>query len=493
MQRQSINASAMSTDVLIQILACGFGLIIGIASVWLPSLIVLGLPAAAMLVYIIMKRPEVALLGILIATASIVFENQLPVISLGISLHVPDFLLIGSFALIVLRALVNPNFKLMDSPLNRPLLIFFSITLLSTLLALFKSTLNYKEAIGPIRIFSYYLTFFIVTNVVRERRQLNLLLNGLFLIATIVAAAMVAQYVVGSSFAIIPGQVQTLSTRDSAFEGVTRIQPPGLSIVLLSFVTILCILVLEKFKPNGWLKISQTGLLGMAFALTFLRSFWAALFMVFSLLVFLLRGYDRQKLLNGGMVIISSLVVILLFIYTIPDSKATGLIDASLNRFGTLFDSDTYRGKDGSLNWRKLENGYAFASIASHPWIGLGVRFTYRPWDTRLDGAHPDPTVVDFRKSIHNGHLLIMLQSGLLGYLSFAWLSAAFLIRGFGSWRRVANPRLKGVVLGLSLVYLVILISTMANGLFMQWNWTPVIGILMGTNEVILTRFRQEI
>jgi hypothetical protein len=51
---------------------------------------------------------------------------------------------------------------------------------------------------------------------------------------------------------------------------------------------------------------------------------------------------------------------------------------------------------------------------------------------------------------------------------------------------------LRGVVLGFTLVYLAILIAATVNSTFVQWRWTPVIGIIMGINEVILLKFGQE-
>ena len=47
-------------------------------------------------------------------------------------------------------------------------------------------------------------------------------------------------------------------------------------------------------------------------------------------------------------------------------------------------------------------------------------------------------------------------------------------------------------MLGFTLVYLAVLIAAVVNSPFMEWRWTPVIGIMMGINEVILSRFGQE-
>jgi hypothetical protein len=439
------------------------------------------------------RRPEIGLLGILIATSSIVFEERLPLLSVGsISLHIPDLLLLGSLGLITVRSLFVPEFRTVRTPLDRPLLIFYGVTLLSTFIAILQSSVEVKEALRATRVLSYYLTFFIVTNLVRERRQLTFLLNGLFLLATIVAAAMVVQFLLSDSVRLFPGYVESLKTQDTMYEDVTRIVPPGFSIVLVSFVTILCTLVLEKLKPLGLLKFVQCGLLGMALLITFLRSYWAVLIMVIILLVYLFRGIERRRLIGWCMVVISLAAMILMVLFNSPNSRLSRLVGASTDRLSTLGSSGTYKGKDASVDWRMVENEYAFSKIASHSLIGLGMGFTYRPWDSRLDFRDADGVDHDFRRLIHNGHLWILLQSGLLGYLSLMWLSLGFLIRGFRYWRKVVDDRMRGVVLGFTLVYLALLIAAVANSTFMQWHWTPVIGIIMGINEVILRKVGQE-
>jgi O-antigen ligase len=437
--------------------------------------------------------PVIGLLAILISTSSIVFEEQLPIVPVGIGvLHIADFLLVGSLGLIVIRRLIQPGFRIVRTSLDLPLLIFYAVTLFSTFIAIFQSSLEVVEARRGIRVLSYYLTFFVVTNLVRDRRQLNLLLNGLFLLATIVAAVMAAQFLLGESVQLLPGRIESLATQDTVFEDITRILPPGWSIVLVSFVAILCILVVEKFKLQGLMTLLQCGLLGMAILVTFLRSYWAALIMVLFILVYLLRGVDRRRLIAWGLVVISSAAMILLLVCSDPDSRATKLVGASWQRLSTLGRSGTFQGEDSSVDWRRIENEYAFSAIASNPLIGLGMCARYRPYDSRVDVGGPDATDFDFQRHIHNGHLLILLQSGLLGYFSFMWLSLAFLMRGFRCWRSVANGRMRGVVLGFALVYLAILVAAVANSTFMHWSWTPVIGIIIGINEVILRKVGQE-
>jgi O-antigen ligase len=494
MLNRSVPESFQLNGLLFQLMTgCGFGLILGIAclrfSVWL----VFGISVAALFIYAACKRPEIAVVGILMATSTIIFEEQLPLISVGgMSLHIPDFLLLSLLGLIALRLVTDPEFKLVRTPLDRPLLIFYAVTLLSTFMAIGQASVDALVARRGIRVLSYYLIFFVVTNLVRGLRQLDFLLKGLFSLATVVAGAMVVQFLLGKSLRLLPGRVESLRTRGAMYEDITRILPPGWSIVLVSLVAILCILILESGRPHGTLRFLQLALLGMALLVTFLRSYWAALIIVFVLLAFLLDRPDRQRLLRWGAVGIGSAVMILAIVLSDPGSRASRLLGASLERLGTLGRSGTFQGEDSSLAWRKIENRYAVAAIASHPLVGLGIGAKYRPKDPRLDPRGSDASAYDFSGHVHNGHLWILLQSGLLGYLSLMWLSVVFLTRGFKHWRHIAGDRMRGVYLGFTLAYVVILIAATANSTFMQWRWTPVIGIMMGINELILRKFGRD-
>lgn len=475
------------------IVGCGLALLLGIASLRFSPVLILGILAACFFAYATVKRPEIALLGILVVTSSILFEDMVPLVPIGgASLAAHDLILLGLLGLIAVRSLTEPKFKVVRTPLDVPMLLFYGVTLLATLIAISQSSVEIVAARRATRVLSYYLVFFAVTNLVRERRQLNLLLNGFFYLATVVAAAMSAQFLFGDSVKLLPGRVETLGTQGTVYEGITRILPPGWSIILVSFVTIVCILTMQEFSPVTWLRTLQLSLMGMALLVTFLRSYWAVIAIVFVLLTYLLRGTDRQRLIRGMLAVIFLAVVILIPLMGDSGSPAAKLASASADRFSTLSNIGTFQGQDSSLNWRIIENRYALSTITSHPLLGLGMGFTYRPWDSRLDP--PDAKLFysyDFRKHIHNGHFWILLQSGFLGYLAFAWLSLAFLIRGFRYWRLVADDQMRAVVLGFTLVYLAVLIAAAVNSTFMQGAWTSVIGIIFGVNEVILLRFRR--
>jgi hypothetical protein len=461
------------------------GLLLGIACLRFPPLWVLVALAGGGFALITLKRPEIGLLGILVATSSVVFEDRLPLIPIGIgSLQISDVVLLSLFGLIMLRWLAEPDFKIVRTPLDFPLLAFYGVCLLSTLMAILQSSVEFNIGFRAIRVVTYYLAFFVVTNLVREERQVRFLSSGLIVLGTIVAAAMIAQFVLGESLQFLPGRVETLSTQGTSYAGVFRILPPGQSLVLLAFVTVTVALVMNKFKAVRMLTFLQWALLGLVVVLTFNRSFWVAVLLALVLLFYLVRELDRQRIFGWGLVVMVLMTIVMLSAVGNPGSQVARVLEASFDRLATLADSQTLR--ESSLQMRYVEIEYAIAQIVSHPVIGLGLGARYRPWDPRLDWRGSGGSGSDGRAYIHNGHLWIMLASGLLGYFFFVWLSFAFLRRGLLSWRRIPDPRLKAIVLGLTLTYLGVVIGAVVNPMFMQWFWTPVIGIMMGTNEVAM-------
>ena len=488
--RRSLDTNTTPFQVLLGIFA---GLILGAALNWFSPIYILGGLVLVFLLYAILKRPEVALLGILVATSSIVYEDQLPRISFGISLHISDILLLTLFGIVFIRWLVEPNFRIVRTPMDLPLLIFFGATLLPTAIALYQSTVDAETVRRAFRIFSYYLTFFIITQLVKERRQLDLLIRGIYFLASIVAGAIVLQFLLGSTVQLLPGRVETLATGSTMYAEITRVLPPGWSVVLVSFLVLLCNMIVDRHISLTWVRYGFLGLFGIAMIFTFLRSYWAALCMIFVVMAYLFKGQERTRFIGFGFVTLLIAAAFIVIVSYDPDSRTAKLLDASADRFGSLFASGAFQGDDNSINWRLIENGYAVAAIKANPWIGLGLGFTYRPWDSRIDQVDLTGTNYDFRKHIHNGHFWILLQSGLLGYLSLIWLSVIFVGRGLFYWRQVQDLKLRSIVLGFILTYGVVFVAAVANSSFTQWRWTPLLGIMMGINEVVIRSSREAV
>jgi O-antigen ligase len=203
-------------------------------------------------------------------------------------------------------------------------------------------------------------------------------------------------------------------------------------------------------------------------------------------LAVLVKGKERQKLIYGFFLIL--FFGILLFFFTSYDQggRSARLVRAVVARFSTLQNSSTYD-QGSSLRWRDFEYQYALPQIASHPVLGLGMGAMYRPLVQGRDHEY-----YDGRTYIHNGHVWIILKSGILGYLSWLYLSLAFLYRGFKYWQLINEPWMKAIVLGFTLSFLAVFIGSLFEPMVMEANWTSLLGIMMGTNEVIFIMNSQE-
>lgn len=482
LEQHTIQALRLQGTLFQILAACSIGIALGAASILLTPPLALGALLVVGLMFALLKRPELGILGILVATSSIVFENKLPLINVGVgSLHVSDFMLLAMLGLVVIRSLIEPGFKLARTSLNLPLIALYGAGLLSTLLAVSQSTVEIEEARRAIRPITYYLTFFVIINLVREESRIRLLLRGLYILASVVAGAMALQYLLGVSVPILPGRVETLQTQGMGFSGISRITPPGQSLVLVVFIIASVTLALEGDRPISILKLLQWNLLGLALLLTFNRSYWVAAGLVLTIAIFLMRPRNRRRLIGIGTATLLLTFMIVLSASPSPDAHLAKLIDASIMRLATLGDAKIL--SEGSLQWRFVENEYALREIASHPFLGLGLGAKYRPFDPRID---TEQRAWDPRGYIHNGHLWIALKMGLIGYCFFVWLSLAFIMRGGREWRHIGDSQLRASSLGLIMVYSAVLVASITSPLLVEWSWTPVIGLVMGMNEAIL-------
>ncbi len=464
--------------------ACGLGLLLGIAFLRFTPLWTLAALISGGLISATLKRPELLPLAFLVLTSSVIRVSKALSFSIGFgTLYLTDVVFLLSVGLIIVRWMVKADFKMVRTPLDWPLLIFWGASLISTFIAIIASSLPWKQSLHEIRVVTSYLMFFVVTNLVRDKRQLILIIRGLLLLATIVALAMVVQCLLGQSRVILAGRVENLGLEGQALAGVARIIPPGQSIIMVAFTAVFATLVMERANV---LRYFQCGLLGLAIILTFFRASWVVTGLTMLLVGLLARGQEIRRLIVWGLAAILSVTIILMAIMQQPESRGAKLASAAFERLFTLTQSKTFEDPHSSLRWRDFEYSYALPHILSNPFVGLGLGAKYRPLTAK---DHED---FDGRAFIHNGHVWILLKSGVFGYFGLLWFSLAFLLRGFRYWRCISEPHMRGIVLAFTLTYLGVLIVSMVEPYVMLWSWTPVIGIIAGINEVALQKANQE-
>ena len=474
MRHQLLSKQYISPTLLI--IALGVGVLLGAASVWVPILFLLIGIAGVIYLKIAWSWPEIAILFILVMSSTILdpFDRTIvPAFSIGVgTLYITDVLFFVLIGIIILRSAIESN-SLTYTPLYIPLFAFYITAILSTVIALLNSSISFNQSLGELRIVNFYLSFFLVTNLVRTEKQFSRLYNGIIFLTTFVAAAMILQYVLGPSVRILPGRVERLGTAGVASFGVTRILPPGQSLVMFGLVCLVVQMLFDKKSPRFILHLIQIGVIGFAVILTFNRNFWMAIALALLLVGLLLSLREKIKYVQVIFTVLIGVSILTPFL-SVKGSKTEELVNGIVLRMSSIFSPDV--SKESSLLYRDLENSYAYPQIASHPLIGLGLGANFRPWNPGLVGA-------DY---IHNGHLYLMLKTGLIGYLSFMLFLLIFVKRGFQYWKQIPNPLHKGIVLSSATGVIGIMAAAFVNPIFMQPFWTPVIGIMLAMSDSII-------
>jgi O-antigen ligase len=207
---------------------------------------------------------------------------------------------------------------------------------------------------------------------------------------------------------------------------------------------------------------------------------WAGVALAITIVALSVTYGQRKKL-----IVFFSLIVALSFIFipllSIYSAKTSAIIDSLYARGASLTEPEKAT-SDSSWLRREKEIGYAKIQIQKHPLLGIGPGNDYRPdvWSNGLTGF------------VHNSFYFILLDLGIVGSIPFIWFSILFLVRGFRFWPTVQDKYHRAISLGILVSFIAALVHSVAIPIFMEWNWTPVLGVLFGINEVIYKLNKEE-
>lgn len=472
-------------DERIQVLIALFaGIGLGLASVVISPVLGLAIPLVGLATALAMKRPEFVVISILVAFSSIFPVEWLPLVPIGIgSLNIIDIALLGMFAVIFLRWMIESHFHFISTPYDVLLSVFCGLAFFSTFLAMANHTVVFREAVRDIRYVFYYMTFFALTNLLHKRHQLLQVWWGMMILAGITVGAMLLQYTFGESIKILPGRVETLTVSGQEVQGITRLRQPGETLVLVMFTVAITTFVLRGMRAR-LANFLFLNMLGVGVLLTFNRQYWINVAISIGILLYLLRKQDIDRFLTLGIGAVFMIVLIFFYGAIQPNSEIAQVMQASIARLASLSDED-YEGAEAanSLGFRAIENSYAIPQLSPPPLIGNGWGSKYRPY-TELDWEG-----YDGRGYLHNSHFGLMLRSGFIAYAAFALISVLFMVRGLRYWRFIPDPRLQAMMLGFTIAYPGILIGATVNPMLTDLASIPVISIMIGFNEVLIQKY----
>lgn len=452
------------------------GMLLGVAiAISSPSIVILAF-VIVLSVILVLKNPVWGILGFIALTSTLIASDANPGVSIGIGhIYLTDIILFTLFSLIGWKLLTRLEEKFIRTPLDIPLLIFIGVTIISTILAMVRGAITLQDMLGPIRDIMSLFLFFPVTNLIKTHKQARLLQGMIITFACIVSIVMAIQYFTGVTLPFLPGRVEVLDTEGTSFYAVTRIIPPGYSIVFVAMVIACSVWFFDiKYSNNVILPITIV-LSGIGVLLTFKRHLWGALVIIFLIMLLVSNRREIQRILLRGFAAFSIMLVGLFFIMNYTGSAGRDLIMGSADRMFSLLRADTYDDPDSSLRWRDFENYYALLQFKSRPFIGIGLGSLYRPWVPGKDWEG-----FDGRGWIHNGFYWLLMNTGGIGFLSMMGMMITVIVRGFKYWRFAPHG---AYVLGGTLAIIGMLMGNWVEPLFSEAFWTPLTAILMGLNE----------
>ena len=414
---------------------------------------------------------EFVMITLIVISSTLVDVQTLPRL---FGFYLPELLALLLVALVLINHLSNRE-NFVHTPLDLSLLLFVGATILSLLNAKYNlgTVSNLRNSVT--RTMLIYLLFFAVTNLIKNRRQLMILVGSMLIMATIVAGFMVVQQAVGSAISIIPGRAGVASATVLGQEAVGTVRIVGLPGVAIVYMMLLPALILyltpEYMKGRKWLLFISVGLLPLAITFTFSRNLWLGAIGGGVVFVLLSRLQGRRFVFLILIVALGAVLLGTLLSAYFPriETVAEGLTA----RFSSLFAGDELV-YDSSTQGRLKENEYAIAKIKEYPFLGIGPMADY--YDSMYKNTY----------YVHNAYLWILLDFGIVGFVPFVWFSIIYLLRGTLYWVESQEPILKGIVIGLTISYIAILISSIATPKLLELSSVPLIAMMLGINEVAM-------
>jgi hypothetical protein len=450
-------------------------ILMGLLLTYFPPEIVAALIGGAIAVWLVLLFPEYAILGTVVLVSSIVFEENLPLISVpGIgSLHITDIVLLVLLVRLIYLSLADPNFKFSISPLSRPLILFMLVVASATVYSVEFCKLDFNQVLREARGFSYYMLFLVITGLFRKEKQIKLLIKGLYLIALFVAIAMIAQAILGDSILLIPGRVETAGTFGSDY-GTLRILPPGQTLIYVLFTTTLCMIVLT-IKRQILCHVILI-LLGAGVMLTYNRVYWVSIMISMGALM-IVGTKSVRKRLAFFVVVFVTLLCTTSGVFSLLGGVYAKSAAAIYERFASVFAGRQLT-ESSPIEDRVIENEYAMETIKSNFVFGSGLHSYYRP------NIYGDRDELNYY--VHNAYLWFMKDVGAVGLAVFMWFFVGYISRGIRNINKVNDDSMRATLAGFALSGLGIVPMAIVNPIYMQWFSIVCIGIMSGVSESII-------
>lgn len=430
------------------------------------------------------RWPEYGILGLVALLSGLISTSWLPGVRLGLaSLNISDAMLLVLLGVFFLRLTTQKDFKLVNSPLLPPLLLFIGVIHLSAANAIVRAGINANVVLRTVRVLGLWIAFFITMQLVRDEQAVRRLLKGLLILSVVLAIGIIFPNKLEPLFYV---EERPAGTGTEVYSGVTRLYYAGDMLLYAMIPATVAALAIYKKGKQRW-RMGLLGLLLFWAYRTLFRQYWLTLLMVcIVLFVFLSRG-ERFRLLRRVLPALTGGVLLMIIMAGVQPAGLGRAAYVLTDRLGSLLQ-DPFK-KEASLQWRVIETHYALQQIRRHPIFGIGLANSYRP---PMAGEASSMYSGWAYKYIENGYLYIVLMMGLVGFLPFFWLCAVHLMRVFLFQHEVRDDVFRVFYLGFGVAFLGMAACNLATPSFVIGPRLIFFPVAMAISEIILRLEREK-
>ena len=448
-------------------------------------------------VWLVWHHPELGLLVVSFSTTGLVPRNLFSLPLAGLRLDPADIAVLGLLAVFVIQGLQRGRMEFPQWSVSGPLMAFAGFAVFSALYARFYEGVNLGLVVGELRPAVYCLGCAIAAMMIARRRQLTILLAGLFMIADLTAGAVILEQFksVQGILQLPPNgtwQINQLGGAGGGF-GSVRVVPPGHVLVYLMAIIAFCLLLgpLQRRGLRVFLAL-QLAFLSLGLVLTYTRAQWIASGIAVLLVCTFLPLAAKKKL--GRFLLVAVPVVALavgLFGAGLLSVGGAVVNRALVSRFTSLLAPDSTAGT-ASLEWRSFEVAAAGRALNEHPLVGVGPGNDYRDvtllqgeasgWLWELGGNSR------LTRWVHDSYLYIAVKMGVVAAGVFLWFCLAFLVGGARAYASTPYGPAKFIVLAVVCSFAGLLEWAVFEAHFMLPAGMATVGLMLGIVIAVASR-----
>jgi len=431
------------------------------------------------------RWPELGMVLLVFLVSDLLFMASLVDIRLPIGgLELRDLMFLTMVGILIVKTAAS-DFKIkawVGSGPARPLLLFFCVGVLATIVATYRSV-ELLRVLQEVRTLAYYSVFFIILCLVRSERGAMFVLHALLGIATLTASTYLLQYFVGVDMIFVGGSV----ARQPGTSGLVRVQGHAWSLVNIGFIvgTVQLLFEPKLGRRLGYL-LAAVGC-GVAVLVSFTRTLWVADLCVGLLCLVLLLKRVRVRTLLYACIVVAALIGGIWVLSVARGGEGTSLVAGLLTRAEVFLSGDITQSK--TIMPRLTEMKLAWDRIKQSPFLGLGWGSKYYDYpDEVWPISWDDPNALGLPRYIHNTYVWIALKAGLPALALFLWVCYLFVKDCWRAYQGSTGTRWSSWHLSVMLAFLAMMIVNLVSPTFMTPAGATYAATLMGLGRVLSCR-----